>query len=307
MKRIFFASVLLFFMCRTLVGAQTTVTYSGPRISLNSRSFTCREIGKLVVSGKIDFQGMAVFGDLVVSLKNTGIATLYRYNGKKLKYLGTFDMDIHSPSNHANVACFGTQFIGGDKVPLLYVSKCNPLFQNGLDKILYVERLHPENLSTQLVQKIAFIDEDKSFLGNFQWAVDKENKFLYAFGNNYQKSGNEHFVLKFPLPVYRDEKDSVVIFTKKDALENYVLDDYYHFDRFLSLQGCSVNNGMMLIPTGGGRPADPSSLYVWDLANRCMKSVLDIRNVTRGEPEDCDLWQDRILLQTQGWLYELSF
>ena len=66
------------------------------------------------------------------------------------------------------------------------------------------------------------------------------------------------------------------------------------------MQGLTVKNGMLFIPTGVGVPKEPSILYVWDLGKRYMRNEVDLQDAIPSELEDAACRQGSLFLQTQS-------
>ena len=144
---------------------------------------------------KANYQGMDCYRNYIVSLQHTGIATVWKYNGKQgLEKLGGFDLATHNDVNHSNVCSFGVEkFDSKDPMPVIYVSQCHKKPYNGFKDILFVERINPDFQSSSLVQTIHFDDTDQLFGYALQWVVDRKNKCLYGFGNTSAASENMLF------------------------------------------------------------------------------------------------------------------
>ena len=105
--------------------------------SVREVTFTTERIeklGELEGFPKQSFQGMSIYGDYLVSLQNTGLATIYRLtdSGKvppaperSKERIHQFPLASNHKANHANVADFGIERVAKDDVlPVLYVSQC---------------------------------------------------------------------------------------------------------------------------------------------------------------------------------------
>ena len=115
-------------------------------------------------------------------------------------------------------------------------------------------------------------------------------------------------IMKFRMPPYEGEQDSLVILTEKDALENYLLEDYCA--RPISpvvIQGADIMNGLLYLPTGVGDEKRPSILYVWDLRTRTMRNVVNLQEAIPVEMEDCAPYAGTMMVQCQRCLYQIRF
>ena len=110
---------------------------------------------------KQGYQGMAIHKDYLVSLQNTGLATIYE---DSLELLRQFPLASQTKENHANVAFFGKErYNPTDKFPLLYVSQCSKQRYKGMKDVCLVERISLTE-APQLVQTIV-LDDDAGLFG----------------------------------------------------------------------------------------------------------------------------------------------
>ncbi len=290
--------------------ADTTAEYTGPKIDLNNYSyaeslyFKIPELGDLKT--KEAYQGMAIHGDYMFSLHNTGICTVIDLKNKKL--LSEFNLACYSKTNHANVASFGNEFFKPeDEFPLLYVSQVWKEKVNNMKDVCYVERVTKN--SSELVQTINYKDEKGTFGYALQWVVDVKNGYLYGFGNTLKNAvdGNKHRITKFKLPKLSDSNKMVTL-NEADVIETYTLEDYYNgSEKLLIGQGLSIFNGKLFMPTGFGNAAYPASLWIVDLDSRRVSNVIDLSYIKK-EPEDCDVYQGSLIMQCNGGnVYKFTF
>lgn len=292
-------------MLATAVSAQSMVS-----IPLSTDTFTNTHITRFETA---NYQGMDCWRNYVVSLRHTGVATVWKYDGKSgLEKLGQFDLASHDEVNHSNVASFGVEFFDRkDPMPVLYISQCHKKPYKGRKDVLFVERILPDLQSSELVQTIFFDDPDHLFGYALQWVVDRKNKMLYGYGNttgDKDVEHNRHRVVKFRLPKLSDSDESgMVTLTYADMLENYVLED--HGLSFATIgQGLCIHKGRLMMPTGLGTEKYPSYLFVWDLAKKKPVEVLDMSLGTTGELEDCAHFRcNRYLVQGQDGLFLLKY
>ena len=140
--------------------------------------------------------------------------------------------------------------------------------------------------------------------------ADRTTGYLYAYGNTIgnKSPDNKHRIMKFRMPPYEGEQDSLVILTEKDALENYLLEDYCA--RPISpvvIQGADIMNGLLYLPTGVGDEKRPSILYVWDLRTLTMRNVVNLQEAIPVEMEDCAPYAGTMMVQCQRCLYQIRF
>jgi hypothetical protein len=301
MKRFLIAAAGLFLA--VCVFAQNKGFVSVP---LSTDSFSNRHITRFE---KANYQGMDCWKNYVVSLQHTGIATVWKYDGKDgLEKLGRFELATHDEVNHSNVCSFGVEkFDKSDPMPVIYVSQCHKKPYQGRKDVLFVERIKPGFQGSELVQTIHFDDVDELFGYALQWVVDRQNKVLYGFGNTTKDKdveGNRHRIIKFRLPRI---SEGDVVFGKDDVIETYVVEDYGL--RYATIgQGLCIWKGRLMMPTGLGTPEYPSYLFVWDLKNRKPVEVLDMSLGTTGELEDLAHFKcKRFLVQGQDGLFEMKY
>ena len=301
MKRFLIAAAGLFLAA--CVFAQNKGFVSVP---LSTDTFSNRHI---TAFEKANYQGMDCWKNYVVSLQDTGIATVWKYDGKDgLEKLGKFNLATHDPVNHSNVCSFGVEKADkSDPMPVIYVSQCHRKPYQGRKDVLFVERILPGLQGSELVQTIHFDDVDGLFGYALQWVVDRQNKVLYGFGNTTKDKdleGNQHRIIKFRLPKITEGD---VVFGKDDVIETYVVED--HGLKYATIgQGLCIWKGRLMMPTGLGTPEYPSYLFVWDLKNRKPVEVLDMGLGTTGELEDLAHFKcNRFLVQGQDGLFEMKY
>jgi hypothetical protein len=300
MKRIIVISTLLL---SVTLAAQNKGFVSVP---LSTDSFENRHI---TAFEKANYQGMDCYKNFVVSLQHTGIATVWKYDGKDgLQKLGRFNLATHDPVNHSNVCSFGVEKADRKApMPVIYVSQCHKQPYKGRKDVLFVERILPGFQSSELVQTIHFDDVDNLYGYALQWVVDRQHKVLYGYGNTTKDKdveGNRHRVIKFRLPKI---SEGDVVFTKDDIIDTYVVED--HGLAYATIgQGLCIWKGKLMMPTGLGTPEYPSYLFVWDLKNKRPVEVLDMSIGTTGELEDLAHFKcKRFLVQGQDGLFEMKY
>lgn len=268
---------------------------------VNYGNATIKKIGELQGVPKQAYQGMAIWGDYLVSLQNTGQATIYRLHADSLRKLSQFPLASQMPQNHANVAFFGTErFDEADEFPLLYVSQCSKQRYNGMKDVCFVERIST-TAAPKLVQTIV-LDDDKGLFGYaLQWMTDRKRGLLIGYGNTVENMGrgNKWRTIIFPMPKLSDGK--IVHLNPKDALENYCIQDLD--PRFPSNhigQGACVVKDQMFIPVGLGTEKQPSILYVWNLRKKRLDHILNLQVQVPHEFEDCDFCGRDLIMQTNG-------
>ena len=138
---------------------------------------------------KQGYQGMAIHKDYLVSLQNTGLATIYRMHEDSLELLRQFPLASQTKENHANVAFFGTErYAKTDAFPLLYVSQCSKQRYKGMKDVCLVERISLTE-APQLVQVIVLDDDEGQFGYALQWMIDRKRGHLIGYGNTVENMG----------------------------------------------------------------------------------------------------------------------
>lgn len=275
-------------------------------VPLSTDSFENRHITRFE---KANYQGMDCYKKYIVSLQHTGVATVWKYDGKDaLTKAGSFNLATHDPVNHSNVCSFGVEKADRkDPMPVIYVSQCHKQPYKGRKDVLFVERILPDLQSSELVQTIHFEDVDGLYGYALQWVVDRQHKFLYGYGNTtFDKDveGNRHRVIKFRLPKI---SEGDVVFTNKDIIDTYTVEDN-GLEYATIGQGLCIWKNKLLMPTGLGTPEYPSYLFVWDLKHKRPVEVLDMSLGTTGELEDLAHFKARrYLVQGQDGLFGMKY
>lgn len=312
MKRIVLFGMAL--LCIVGMNAQDRFYYSGPQLSLAKNQFTCVSVGKLDGAADLGYQGMDCWNEYIVSLQNEGMATTYKYDGMTVAKIATFKLGSYSDKNTAKVASFSNQFFSReDKMPLLFVSQSHNEAVGGQKDVIFVERISANMKSSKLVAKIQFKEANKLFGNTLQWVVDKENKFLYAFGNTIDDSNasNKHRLVKFKLPTIsvkaKGKNIPTINLSEKDLLENYLIEDYCAMFKSMASHGLMVKYGLLYMLVGKGTSSQPSTMYVWNLAKRKLQNAIDMSTSTTGELTDCAECMGELLIQSQDSVYKLRF
>ncbi len=250
---------------------------------------------------KQSYQGMAIYGDYLVSLQNTGQATIYRFQNDKLQPVRQFPLASHTAENHANVAFFGTErYHKSDQFPLLYVSQCSKQRYRGMKDVCFVERISLTG-EPQLVQTIVLDDPDGLFGYALQWMIDAKHNRLIGYGNTIENmgKGNRWRTMVFPMPKLSD--GPIVHLNPRNALDNYCIQDLD--PRFPSNhigQGACIKGDQMFIPVGVGTEQQPSILYVWNLKKKQLDRIHNFQQQVPHEFEDCKPYRRSLIMQTNG-------
>ena len=254
------------------------------------------------------YQGFDIWGDYALSAQNRGTACVYRMYADSFVKLGEFPFDSWHEHNHSNVLSFlPTFYQEDDPLPLIAVSRAQRGTLNGLKDEIRVERILPDFRGSKEVRIIHYEDTAHDFGYALQWVVDRENGFLYGYGNTIDNTNpaNRHRIIKFALPDVLAPGPHMITLHREDALENYLLEDTLH-EAFMPIgQGLFIRDGKLYMPTGFGSQKAPSVLYVWDLQKRSMETV-DLTQNSFSELEDCSWHDGTLVLQAQSGLWKIN-
>ena len=266
---------------------------------VNFSKFKLKDVGALQSDQKRSFQGMCIFEDWLLSVQNTGYATLYKLPSLEKK-TATFKLGSFADTNHANVAAFGVEkFDDSDPLPLVYVSQAYRKVVNGEKDVCYVERISLDG-KAETVQRI-ILDDQQLYGYALQWTIDQQRRHLIGFGNTIANTaeGNRFRVMVFSIPHLSDGQE--VHLTAADAIENYFVQDTdSRYPSKVVGQGACVRNDCLLLPTGFGTEEAPSIIYVLDLKTRTLRNILDLSKTLTDEMEDIDFYQGDAYIQTNG-------
>ena len=272
-------------------------------ITASARKFRVKispkDIGVLQSDQKRSFQGMCIYEDWLLSVQNTGFATLYTLPSLDKK-TPTFQLGSFAETNHANVAAFGVEkFDKSDPLPVVYVSQAYRKVVNGEKDVCYVERISLEG-KAETVQRIV-LDDQHLYGYALQWTIDQKRSHLIGFGNTRSNTAedNRYRIMVFPLPHLSNGE--MVHLTAADALENYFIQDKDpRYPSKVVGQGACVWKDCLLLPTGFGEEDTPSIIYVLDLKKHKLRNILDLSETLKNEMEDIDFYNGDFYIQTNG-------
>lgn len=238
-------------------------------------------------------QGCINWGNKLLVGGDGGYIRVYDLDAKS--YLGENTLASASASNHVNNLCFGIEGDSGNEnfPKYLYVSECNGSAEN-------LNRCFVENFKlsgSTLIQTISYSGGASAFPGGFQWVVDTDNGYIYVIGqttSSYAAQNAKIGFRKFILPSISD--GAVVELTDSDVVESFEHDAT--FDAMYIYQGAYYYDGKIFLCTGGydnGTTSDmPHRIFVIDLLNGNIVSLIDVRQVLRAECEACFVYKGHL-------------
>ena len=222
-----------------------------------------------------NMQGMAIYGNLLVRMANTGSSTthyIYQITASgNLTQLATFTL---STSGHSNSLQFAPAIESGQTYPYLYVSEIN-----GSCVVLSIG----SDYSVTQVQSIS-----APGASNFQVGDDG---YLWGFNRS---NGHLRFIRYRKVSV---SEGAVVSLTEADVLEDWLSDEVFSNPPYVS-QGMKVKFGKMWLPFGMTGSGQERCIVVYDLTARRMDALVDLTDYANFEPEDLDFWNDSMILCT---------
>ena len=85
------------------------------------------------------------------------------------------------------------------------------------------------------------------------------------------------------------------------ALDNYCIQDLdSRFPCNHIGQGACIIKNQMFIPVGLGTEQHPSIIYVWNLQRKCLDNIQNFQSQVPHEFEDCDFYNHKLIMQTNG-------
>lgn len=253
-------------------------------------------------------QGAAVCGDLLFSLQDQGWCNVLDL--RTGKPVSQFPLASQGRNNHANVAFFGSaRYDSSDRFPLLYVSQCKsqPVTEIGLaetdslSRLLFVERIITDDQGipggSELVQIITF--EPKQWNSRLWFADSRNPQDLWCYGNivGNEKPGNRIVMQRFDFPEFSADRFLLEL-TEEDILEETYFDalmpEGHRGPQNAILQGAFLLDGVVFMPCGTGSEKHPNELFYAKL-DGSKYGWFDYTDIMPVEPEDMDIWGDRII------------
>lgn len=247
---------------------------------------------------KLTEQGMAIYKNTAFLFYDTGVCEVYDL--KEKRFVFDFGLGSSSNNNHANCASFGVEKGPFGKLPLLYVAECRH------PQRCFVECL--TDTGAVLLQTICLKRKGADAISQ-DWIVDKKRKVIYTISRR-EITGNSgvaiHRINKYRLPKIKEGK--LIELTDKDVLDSFDIE----FPNML--QGGTIRGNCLYLPTGlhesaGNGVEKERTLIVVNLKTHRIERKIDLTNITKNEPEDCDFYKGKLLLYCgqSGGLCEIPF
>lgn len=276
-------------------------------------------------------QGCATYGNLLFSMQDKGWCNVFDL--RSCTPVAQFPLASYGKNNHANVAFFGPyRYDSADIFPLLYVSQCKskPVTEIGLaetdslSRLMFVERILTDDSGTpfgsELVQIVSY--EPKQWNSRL-WITDtKRPEFIYCYGNTTgnEKPDNHIAIQKFAFPEFSADR-FLVTMNEDDALESFNFDDLLpegvRGPQNGILQGAFLRDGVLFLPVGVGTEDHPHEIFYADLRHpgagrgHLRWGHFDFTDLVPWEPEDYDIWNDRLVFpcntDSAGVVYSLPY
>jgi hypothetical protein len=267
-------------------GGGDIIYYNGSELTLNRHSY---QFSQLSVQGVSVFgQGLTYANGYVLSAENGGNLRILKYQdySPQLQLVSSYRLASSGSENHANSLNFGKHYADGDQFPALYVSECYG------GQRCFVERVGLS--SSTLIQTISLSTVSEHFGIFLNWVPDLNRNRLLAVGVT-QDSRSRFNVLEFALP---DFTESSITLTDSDILKEFEIANNNLF------QGCCICGDMLLLPVG--QAAGSQNIIFYDLQNNAIINTLPLSDVV-GEPEDCALKDDSLILSARYGFYVIKF
>ena len=262
--------------------AQSTYTYEGERVSFSRNKFLAMPISALRKSYEQSLQGVAIWSNRLVRLSDYGNVLLYDIsNGlARATQIATFPLGSYGASNHAN-AC---QFVASNSAsyPLLYVSA------NRISAV-YVEQL--TDSSATLVQTIMVSIAELEASGMNPNIIVGDDGYLWAVTGIPSRDSVVFHKLRLPAIAEGD-----VLLTDADVVDKFSVASYDNGK--LTWQGVKIYAGNAYFVWG--TTSTTRGVEVYNLAEKRRTAFIPLNNIMLGEPEDCEIYGDKMLVVDVG-------
>ena len=260
-------------------------------------------------------QGFAVYDNKCFVMQKGGTCYVYNYDNSRSP-VSSFKLACSNQNTHCNCLNFGNEYVNESQYPLLYVS--NGESGSPTELYCFVESLHLEDPFTYTANLVQVLILDKS---NFkkkelvvpvacpQWLVDNERQQLWAFSLTTRSTVSAMGDMKdvkvvatcFELPKLADGD------TIKLGAKDVVKQSIFEADAYILQAGC-VKDGIiyMAYGYGGTGKQTPSKIRVYNTDTGEIDIRLDLDGIITDEPEDLYIYDNKLLLNTSGYIYSFD-
>lgn len=254
-------------------------------------------------------QGMALWGDTLLSFEHGGHCVAYNRSSGELKRIGEFDVASSSPHNHCNQANFGVEQLPGAAMPVIYLSVAQP--RSPLDMRCHVESisLTDDGWKSDLVQTLELDTAGwaarglETIFGAPSWLVDRERGDLYVFSGRIRTvpktmptfDCNKLIATRFRIPALSEGE--YIRLSADDILSQSVFD----IDAYSTQSGC-VHDGKIFYCFGFGNkyPLSTSKVRVYDVDRNSIAARVDLDSLILEECEALMVDGTRMLINTNS-------
>lgn len=224
-------------------------------------------------------QGMAIHNSIMYRLFDTGFCQTYSIEDiDKPLYISSFPIGSFSEVNHCNCAQFIPELDGE-----LY------LYIAGLRGKCYVERITQD--SSQLIQTISL--KKLKIFNNSQRLniICGDDGFLWLFGSD---DGGRNLIFAKAKRPSLNEANAVLDIN--DIIDYWLESDYCYEDSVW--QGGMVYSGNLFFVFG--TKDSNRHIAIYNTYTHEKVNDIDLNDAVLEEPEDCDFFNDRIVLSING-------
>lgn len=258
------------------------------------------------------WQGMALWGDWLLSFEDGGYCRVYDRSGDTLRHEADFTIASADPANHCNQANLGVEQLPGSEMPVVYLTVGKP--GSPLDMRCHVESIERSGRkwSSRLVQTIELDTTGwyaaglNTIFGAPSWLIDRDKKSIWVFSAKLRTlpsttpsfDMNHYVATKFRLPAIAEGE--FVRFTVDDVLDQAV----FEMDVYATQSGC-IHDGKIYYSFGFGHHKTPlthSKVRVYDLDKRCIAARIELDSLIPEECEAVAIDGDRMLINTNSRL-----
>lgn len=255
----------------------TEFSYTGDKIRISTQH-TC---GIKIWGSRAAYQqGIAIFGDMLVSFSNESTHYIYHINSdNSLTVLNSFTL----ATGHSNALQFAPTIESGETFPYLYVA--------GLSDKCYVIRI-ASDYTASIVQTIT--------VGGC--VIIGDDGYIWASGRDSDVSPRK-FVKYRKVAVSEGD----ITLSAADIIDSFISNKIYDISD-VTAQGLSVKFGKIWFCYGAAGSGQKRGVDVYDIATHRMIAELDFSLFSTLEYEDVDFYENSLLIATYpGTIYEVKF